>query len=481
MQAATERAERAERDERGGRAFKAVFAWSIIVGLCLVDCVFDYFAFKRNPRLTVLYYVKIVVTTTIGSIISFFVKPVRWARHWPHVIVIATLASILWAPLRWTGAAAAYADRTRKRFGLNKIQAIVFLPAITAASLWAAHRVFPSAFSFVPGIVVPLTEMIWEAGFPLYALLKLIYRSLWERVFADSVLFWQQLIPLYTAWWVGDWIYWIYTDYDLFLSLGRGGSAPTFYGWGLARFRAWLANVDPLEYPRIDPNADPYRGRLGYLPARDGQRPTIKGVTPHRQVDQRVAPGTALALERMMTEVVNNQFEGSAFCPSNDNPLIEIFPSYLEPGLPAVRRILNSDSNPPGTPIQVNTADHGPLDTVLSYNGPNEFGGEIYHPYHDGTSHVALHPEDIAVVIERGWGQRHPFATKGWLWSFYFHRICRRRLPVPEGLVILYPPRTEDEMDVIREIVKAGIWYETKGRLFPLTIDSEPLPPRRLR
>jgi len=49
--------------------------------------------------------------------------------------------------------------------------------------------------------------------------------------------------------------------------------------------------------------------------------------------------------------------------------------------------------------------------------------------------HMNLHPDDIREVLEKGWGQRHPLARKGW-WFF-------GSMPVPEDFVMIYAPRGE--------------------------------------
>ncbi|KAA6411083.1 MAG: hypothetical protein FRX48_05394 [Lasallia pustulata] len=42
--------------------------------------------------------------------------------------------------------------------------------------------------------------------------------------------------------------------------------------------------------------------------------------------------------------------------------------------------------------------------------------GEVCHIHaSDGSMHLTLHPADAALVIERGWGQRHPLSGGGGL------------------------------------------------------------------
>lgn len=63
--------------------------------------------------------------------------------------------------------------------------------------------------------------------------------------------------------------------------------------------------------------------------------------------------------------------------------------------------------------------------------------------------HMTLHPIDAALVIAAGWGELHPLA------GCFIHG---RRL-LPGGFVMIYAPRTDQDVDTIIEIVKAGAWW----------------------
>lgn len=76
-------------------------------------------------------------------------------------------------------------------------------------------------------------------------------------------------------------------------------------------------------------------------------------------------------------------------------------------------------------------------------------GGEICHVHpSDGSLHLTLHPSDARLMLERGWGERHPLARGGW---------CRRF--VPKEFVLVYAPRTEEEVEVVMGIVAASVWW----------------------
>jgi len=59
-----------------------------------------------------------------------------------------------------------------------------------------------------------------------------------------------------------------------------------------------------------------------------------------------------------------------------------------------------------------------------------------------------LHPDDAKVVLEKGWGERHPLARGGWMGKY-----------VPREFVMVYAPRDTTELDVVCRIVEAaGFW-----------------------
>lgn len=63
--------------------------------------------------------------------------------------------------------------------------------------------------------------------------------------------------------------------------------------------------------------------------------------------------------------------------------------------------------------------------------------------------HLTLHPHDAALIISSGWGERHPLAGR---------LIFGKRL-LPSGFVMVYAPRTEEQVGVLVEIVRAGAWW----------------------
>ena len=73
------------------------------------------------------------------------------------------------------------------------------------------------------------------------------------------------------------------------------------------------------------------------------------------------------------------------------------------------------------------------------------------HPHPDnGSMHVKLPAEDAMEVTEKGWGEDHYLVTHG-----HF----------PKGLIMVFSPRDEGELDVVKSIVKRSYEYATGDAL----------------
>lgn len=223
-------------------------------------------------------------------------------------------------------------------------------------------------------------------------------------------------------------------DYLHFLSLGRGGKASNIFGWVHNKWWQFLLleiiGVDVFSKPFIHPLAEPYNGILFDLPQRTGPRPGIVGIGPLRQEDG----GSARAMEWIM-ERFRELVEG-------DPDRLIIRPSFLT-GLPSLAGDMQ---------------EAGPLDGTP--NSVAEWGSELAHVRHDGSTGIRLHPSDAAEVIRLGWGQRNPLAVmdETWIWKVFHHWILRRRTPLPHNMVIVYSPRNNDDEAVFNQIMGAAIW-----------------------
>lgn len=216
--------------------------------------------------------------------------------------------------------------------------------------------------------------------------------------------------------------YIIRNDYEAFLSLGPGGTPSTFTGYLKIAFLRTFALKDPYTPAPIPaticPTTGYFRSNSTLIPTRSGPRPTVKGIAPQRQIDQ---PGSGQAYHSLRKAL--------ATVAHTDSNRLSIGTSCFEKkGLALFARV--------------------PLNATCR--------GEICHVHHiDRSLHLNLHPEDAAVVLERGWGQRHPLAKGGWMSRF-----------VPKEFLMIYAPRSMEECEVVARIVEAAAWWVTAERFW---------------
>ncbi|KAF2431102.1 hypothetical protein EJ08DRAFT_670182 [Tothia fuscella] len=204
----------------------------------------------------------------------------------------------------------------------------------------------------------------------------------------------------------------IHRDYAEFKSLGPGGTPSTIPGYLRVKFLSLFAIRNPyLPSTTITwPNRPSY---LTKLPKREGTRPTVRGIAPHRQSDQKASLEIFQKLrDRIFALAVGH-------------------PMKLRHGTSCLEK-------------------HGPgLFARNVINRSRHCNGEVCHAHpSDGSIHLTLHPADAAIVLQQAWGERHPLSTGGWLARF-----------VPPGFVMVYAPRNEEEVDVVMGIVKAAVWW----------------------
>lgn len=76
-------------------------------------------------------------------------------------------------------------------------------------------------------------------------------------------------------------------DYHNFLSLGPGGTPSNFAGYLKVSGLRLFALKDPLIPEALSSNVQPRIGFLVRLPFRSGPRPTLAGIAPQRQINQK--------------------------------------------------------------------------------------------------------------------------------------------------------------------------------------------------
>ncbi|KAF2791787.1 hypothetical protein K505DRAFT_339273, partial [Melanomma pulvis-pyrius CBS 109.77] len=202
-------------------------------------------------------------------------------------------------------------------------------------------------------------------------------------------------------------------DYKRFLSLGPGGTPSTPLGYLKIKLLSLISLRDPLRPAPIPPHFRPQQGYLSAtaLASRTGTRPVVQGIAPQRQRTQK-SPADVYA--RLVGEL-------RLLAAEPRNCLVERTSCFEK----------HSSGLFASTPIT------------------RTCGGEICHAHpSDGSMHMSLHPADAKIVLERGWGERHPLAKGGWFRRF-----------VPREFVLIYAPRCEDEVEVAVGIVKAAVWW----------------------
>jgi hypothetical protein len=206
-------------------------------------------------------------------------------------------------------------------------------------------------------------------------------------------------------------LYLLLADYKAYLSLGPGGTPSTPMGYLRIKLLSLFVLKDPYRPDSVHPHFTPGALQPASFPARAGPRPTVAGIAPHRQTTQR-APAQlfaqlSAALHELAARHCTRLGEGTSCFEKHGTGLF---------------------------------ARHPVVRTCR---------GEICHVHpSDGSLHLSLHPADAKLVLERGWGERHPLARGGWFRRF-----------VPREFVMVYAPRDEKEVGVVVTIVCAAAWW----------------------
>src|ERR1700761_1438415 len=99
-------------------------------------------------------------------------------------------------------------------------------------------------------------------------------------------------------------IQYVIHDYRDFLSLGPGGTPSTPAGYLRIKFLSLFALKDPYSPAPIPMGL--YQ-KMGYicdaLPVRTGERPTVRGIAPHRQINQQACEATFATLRSRIDEL----------------------------------------------------------------------------------------------------------------------------------------------------------------------------------
>ncbi|KAF8448549.1 hypothetical protein BGX38DRAFT_1067071, partial [Terfezia claveryi] len=214
--------------------------------------------------------------------------------------------------------------------------------------------------------------------------------------------------------------YLTWRDYQAFISLGRGGVPWNFYGYLFITAHRPLTIRSVLLHPTV-PTHLTNKGHLtpSSLPTRPGLRPVVKGIIPQRQTTQQGTPIT-FALTHAALSALANAYPTK--CRAAE--------SQLEFHSKGLHSLIDRTGNPTSRKLCRES--------------------EICHVHAvDGSMHVEVHPEDAKIIIDKGWGERHPLAN-GWAPMGKF---------LAEGFMLVYAPRNLEEVEVVMRIVGAGMGW----------------------
>lgn len=211
---------------------------------------------------------------------------------------------------------------------------------------------------------------------------------------------------------------WTIQDYYAWVAFGSGGTPPTFRGYlRMTKFRIQQFFRPRNLYDISSISSDGASYLKGNLKPRGRPRPRITRWTmPQRHLPEPIDPQAGIRLHTLMRAVQSKRPD-----------LLRVAPSKTEGGT---------------TDGVYAREDLSTLNPVAK----NKFiDHEIAHVHPaDNSLHVWLSGPDAKEVIEKGWGQRFVLDY------------------VPEGWTMVYAPRTYNEVDVIEEIVNAGVGWLTR-------------------
>lgn len=224
--------------------------------------------------------------------------------------------------------------------------------------------------------------------------------------------------------WIPLGLLWVFKDYHGWVAFGTGGTPPTWAGyWKITKYRILRAfSGDDLKDASRLPSAGQSHMRI-ILQQREPPVPLMMSRTlPQRQVPAQLDQKLCERLHSIPREqcMLHSEF-------------LELDKSLTEG---RTTDAIYARSERPGR----QKSDKDPV-----------LGDEIAHVHpQDNSLHVWLSLADTKKVVDAGWGQRFPLASL--------------RM-VHEGWTFIYAPRSSQEVDVIEEIVKAGIRHLTGEQL----------------
>ncbi|KAJ5407865.1 hypothetical protein N7509_001748 [Penicillium cosmopolitanum] len=230
-----------------------------------------------------------------------------------------------------------------------------------------------------------------------------------------------------------------YRDYRTFKSYGQGGVPNNVIGWLIVRllfqpFRGEMLDTEVYSR-RIDAAEGHGMGGDGYLTLSKEQLAT-------RSPETRPEVGPHVAPQRQLTQIP-------------DEYIMEKFrAAFRSFGLRNHHLVKFHQSNLEQHADGFFLADHLPI-TDLAVS----MAGEIAHIHqgYDHSVHVVLSPADCIKVLKAGWGQRHGFSGTSAMTYLSFGTLP----DLPAEYILIYAPRTEEEIKIVMEIISASVKFMT--------------------
>ncbi|EAW14005.1 uncharacterized protein ACLA_070370 [Aspergillus clavatus NRRL 1] len=221
----------------------------------------------------------------------------------------------------------------------------------------------------------------------------------------------------------------MYRDYRIFMSYGPGGIPYNILGWFASNVVLGPFGKEMLSTEIYDRHiqAGHRTSHLSSVPVKARERPVVgPHAVPQRQLTE--FPNGSIK-EKLIQEFV-------AFVARNPH-LVRMANSGLELHADA---LFVAETLPEGPTLQ-------------------ETNGEIAHIHRlkDSSVHVTLAPADCKKVIESGWGQRHALSGV----SVPRALTLGRKIALPAEYVLIYAPRTEEEVAFVMEVIGASVKYMT--------------------
>lgn len=213
-----------------------------------------------------------------------------------------------------------------------------------------------------------------------------------------------------------------FKEYQRWVALGVGGLPHTLDGFRtLQSLNKKLRNPLDISQLTTKMGATGDIKTLRNLPKRAGTRPTIAPFAiPHRQTDQHNTAAIRDEQKAIFDQVVDQ-----------NKAVVHFQKSYFEKHNDAV--FLNDSTQGNQTVVTTTHAEVGHM-----------------HPT-DGSMHFSLSPSDTKEVLEKGWGELHGLAGQ----------IYKPNSQLPATYMMVYSPRSQAELTVIKQILQAAILYSS--------------------